>query len=285
MKWLNPNRSTSNFEDRRGRGRRRGALLGGGIGGIVVIVLGLFLGINPSQLNNVIGGIEGTGEEVVDPARQHENEELKDFTLLVFNSCNDVWRTLFRENLSQDYRMPTLVAFTDEVQSACGGATAQVGPFYCPADEKVYIDMNFFHELAQRFKAPGDLAMAYVTAHEVGHHVQNLLGLSETLNEMRRKLSETEFNRYSVQMELNADYLAGVWAHQAQRLGIIAIEPGDVEETLRAAEAIGDDTLQKQARGYAVPETFTHGTSRQRMEAFLSGFETGRFTGRELTLR
>lgn len=281
MKWIKPNRSTSNFEDRRGHSSRRGLALGGGIGSVAIVLLALFFGINPSRLSQIVA-TQG-GEETIDSTRMHENEELKDFTLLVFNSCNDVWSTLFRER-GAAYRKPTLVAFTDEVHSACGGATAQVGPFYCPADEKVYIDMNFFHELSNRFHAPGDLAMAYVTAHEVGHHVQNLLGLSDKLNRLRQQLSETEFNRYSVQMELNADYLAGVWANNAQRLGIITIESGDLEEALRAAEAIGDDTLQKKAQGYAVPESFTHGTSRQRMEAFARGFETGAFTGRELEL-
>lgn len=281
MKWIKPNRSTSNFEDRRGHSSRRGLALGGGIGSVAIVLLALFFGINPSRLSQIVA-TQG-GEETIDSTRMHENEELKDFTLLVFNSCNDVWSTLFRER-GAAYRKPTLVAFTDEVHSGCGGATAQVGPFYCPADEKVYIDMNFFHELSNRFHAPGDLAMAYVTAHEVGHHVQNLLGLSDKLNRLRQQLSETEFNRYSVQMELNADYLAGVWANNAQRLGIITIESGDLEEALRAAEAIGDDTLQKKAQGYAVPESFTHGTSRQRMEAFARGFETGAFTGHELEL-
>ena len=217
--------------------------------------------------------------EQVDPSRVNENEEFKVFTLRVFNSCNDVWTDLFTSELRRSYAAPTLVTFTDQVQSRCGGATSEVGPFYCPADQTVYIDLDFFNLLASRFKAPGDLAMAYVTAHEVGHHVQNLLGISDKLHQQQGRVSQEAYNRASVQLELQADYLAGVWAYHAQRLGIILIEPGDLEDALTAANAIGDDTLQKEAQGYAVPDSFTHGTSAQRMQAFRSGFETGSLDG------
>ena len=280
MKWLRPNDSSANYQDRRGRISGRGLALGGGIGGIVIVLASLFFGVDLSGLmkmaNNVLPSSQ---KEQVDPSRANENEEFKVFTLRVFNSCNDVWTDLFNSELQRSYAAPTLVTFTDQVQSRCGGATSEVGPFYCPADQTVYIDLDFFNLLASRFKAPGDLAMAYVTAHEVGHHVQNLLGISDKLHQQQGRVSQEAYNRASVQLELQADYLAGVWAYHAQRLGIILIESGDLEDALTAANAIGDDTLQKEAQGYAVPDSFTHGTSAQRMQAFRSGFETGSLDG------
>ena len=280
MKWLRPNDSSANYEDRRGRISGRGLALGGGIGGIVIVLASLFFGVDLSGLMQVADNVlPGSQTEQVDPSRVNENEEFKVFTLRVFNSCNDVWTDLFSSELRRSYAAPTLVTFTDQVQSRCGGATSEVGPFYCPADQTVYIDLDFFNLLASRFKAPGDLAMAYVTAHEVGHHVQNLLGISDKLHQQQGRVSQEAYNRASVQLELQADYLAGVWAYHAQRLGIILIEPGDLEDALTAANAIGDDTLQKEAQGYAVPDSFTHGTSAQRMQAFRSGFESGSFDG------
>lgn len=280
MKWLRPNDSSANYQDRRGRISGRGLALGGGIGGIVIVLASLFFGVDLTGLMRVADNVlPGSQTEQVDPSRVNENEEFKVFTLRVFNSCNDVWTDLFSSELRRSYAAPTLVTFTDQVQSRCGGATSEVGPFYCPADQTVYIDLDFFNLLASRFKAPGDLAMAYVTAHEVGHHVQNLLGISDKLHQQRGRVSQEAYNRASVQLELQADYLAGVWAYHAQRLGIILIEPGDLEDALTAANAIGDDTLQKEAQGYAVPDSFTHGTSAQRMQAFRSGFETGSLDG------
>ena len=280
MKWLRPNDSSANYQDRRGRISGRGLALGGGIGGIVIVLASLFFGVDLSGLMQVANNVlPSSQKEQVDPSRANENEEFKVFTLRVFNSCNDVWTDLFNSELQRSYAAPTLVTFTDQVQSRCGGATSEVGPFYCPADQTVYIDLDFFNLLASRFKAPGDLAMAYVTAHEVGHHVQNLLGISDKLHQQQGRVSQEAYNRASVQLELQADYLAGVWAYHAQRLGIILIEPGDLEDALTAANAIGDDTLQKEAQGYAVPDSFTHGTSAQRMQAFRSGFETGSLDG------
>ena len=280
MKWLRPNDSSANYQDRRGRISGRGLALGGGIGGIVIVLASLFFGVDLSGLMQVANNVlPGSQTEQVDPSRVNESEEFKVFTLRVFNSCNDVWTDLFNSELQRSYAAPTLVTFTDQVQSRCGGATSEVGPFYCPADQTVYIDLDFFNLLASRFKAPGDLAMAYVTAHEVGHHVQNLLGISDKLHQQQGRVSQEAYNRASVQLELQADYLAGVWAYHAQRLGIILIEPGDLEDALTAANAIGDDTLQKEAQGYAVPDSFTHGTSAQRMQAFRSGFETGNLDG------
>ncbi len=280
MKWLRPNDSSANYQDRRGRISGRGLALGGGIGGIVIVLASLFFGVDLTGLMRVADNVlPGSQTEQVDPSRVNENEEFKVFTLRVFNSCNDVWTDLFTSELRRSYTAPTLVTFTDQVQSRCGGASSEVGPFYCPADQMVYIDLDFFNLLASRFKAPGDLAMAYVTAHEVGHHVQNLLGISDKLHQQRGRVSQEAYNRASVQLELQADYLAGVWAYHAQRLGIILIEPGDLEDALTAANAIGDDTLQKEAQGYAVPDSFTHGTSAQRMQAFRSGFESGSLDG------
>ena len=273
MKWIKRNDSQDQYEDRRGKGMKRGAI--GGIGGLIVVVIALLMGQNPLDLLNVAGGLAEQGTEVYDESRAHENEDLKVFSLGVFNSANEVWETIFNEQLGRAYRKPVFVTFTDQTRSECGGASAETGPFYCQLDEKVYIDLSFFHVLSQRFKAPGDLAMAYVTAHEVGHHVQKLLGVLDQMNQYRESVSETEYNQLNVKLELQADFFAGLWAHQAQKMGLILLEPGDLESAIQAAEAIGDDQLQKQAQGFAVPETFTHGTSAQRMYWFNKGFQTG----------
>ena len=274
MKWINRNDSEKNYEDRRGRGIKRGAI--GGIGGLIVVVIALLLGQNPLELLNLANSVApGEQTEVYDSARATENEDLKVLSLGVFNSANDVWETIFNEQLNREYRRPVFVTFTDQTISECGGATASTGPFYCQLDEKVYIDLSFFHQLSQRFNAPGDLAMAYVTAHEVGHHVQKLLGTLDQMNEYRGSVSEVEYNRLNVKLELQADFFAGLWAHQAQKMGMILLEPGDLESAIRAAEAIGDDTLQKESQGYTMPDTFTHGTSVQRTYWFNKGFQTG----------
>lgn len=274
MKWINRNDSQANYEDRRGRGRRNAAV--GGVGAIVIAVIALLLGQNPFQAIDMVSSIAPGGDsEVVDPSRANENEELKVFTLGVFNSANDVWEEIFRTQLNRQYVRPTLVTFTDATVSECGGATAAVGPFYCPADQKMYIDLNFFHQLKTDFGAQGDLAMAYVTAHEVGHHVQKLLGIIDQMNQYRGRISEAEFNKLNVKLELQADFLAGVWVYHAQRMNIIQLEPGDVESAISATTAVGDDTIQKRSRGYVVPDSFTHGTSAQRTYWFRKGMQTG----------
>ncbi|KGN85318.1 KPN_02809 family neutral zinc metallopeptidase [Porphyromonas gulae] len=276
MKWINGNDDQSNYEDRRGcRGKR---LAGGGLITIIIAIIAVFLGKDPDALFQIADLFVPGQEAVSDDISGNENEDLKVFSLRVFNSCNDVWTEIFDRELGKTYKKPTFVTFSGETMSGCGGATAATGPFYCPADEKVYIDLDFFHELANRFHAPGDLAMAYVTAHEVGHHVQHLLGTLDKLHSMRGHVSEAEYNRMSVKVELQADFFAGLWANYAQKMNIIALEEGDLESAIRAAEAIGDDTLQKQSQGYVVPDAFTHGTSSQRMYWFKRGFETGDFS-------
>ena len=191
------------------------------------------------------------------------------FSATVLADTEDIWNQLL-----QNYREPTLVLFTNSVTSACGGASSATGPFYCPGDEKLYIDLSFFEEMATRLNAPGDFAQAYVIAHEVGHHIQNLMGTTDKMQQLRNKVSKTEYNRYSVMLELQADFLAGVWAHHSQRMNQI-MDKGDLEEALNAANAIGDDRLQKQSSGRVIPDSFTHGTSAQRMRWFKKGFETG----------
>jgi uncharacterized protein len=201
-----------------------------------------------------------------------QDDEAKQFVRVVLASTEDVWTDIFRQQ-GRQYRKPTLVLFTDQVDSACGIAGAAVGPFYCPGDEKVYIDLSFFRELETRFRAPGDFAEAYVIAHEVGHHVQQLMGTMDRVNSARGRFSEEENNELSVRLELQADFLAGVWAHYAQKKGVV--EPGDIEEALGAASAVGDDRLQRETRGHVVPDSFTHGTSEQRARWFRKGLETG----------
>ncbi|MDO5664335.1 MAG: neutral zinc metallopeptidase [Bacteroidia bacterium] len=276
MKWINRNDSTQNYEDRRGRGVKRGAAFGG-IGAIIIAIIALLLGKNPFQaidmVNSVVPG--QTLEEVVDQSRINENEDLKVFTLGVFNSANDVWTELFKKQLGETYRAPTLVTFTDATSSGCGHASSAVGPFYCPADEKVYIDLNFFHQLVRDYGARGEMAIAYVTAHEVGHHVQKLMGIMDQVNQYRGRISEKEFNRLMVKLELQADFFAGLWANQAQRMNTIIIEENDLDSAISATTAVGDDTLQKQSMGYTVPDSFTHGTSAQRTAWYKKGFLTG----------
>ena len=204
---------------------------------------------------------------------QAADDERARFVKVVLGYTEDVWGELFAQQGKQ-YQQPTLVLFRNSVQSACGFASSASGPFYCPGDRELYIDLAFYQELEARFQAPGDFAMAYVVAHEVGHHIQKLLGISDRMHSLRQQLSEGEYNKYSVMMELQADFLAGVWAHHAQQMKNI-LEAGDIDEALNAANAIGDDQLQKQSQGYVVPESFTHGTSQQRKYWFKKGFDTG----------
>lgn len=277
MKWINRNDDESNFEDRRGMSSGGKAAIGGGLGAIIVMALYLFTGQDFSPLVDTFSGQTGTQTEQYDASRANENEDLKVLTLGVFNSANDVWTEIFRNELGKQYRKPNYVVYTDFTNSACGGATLQVGPFYCPGDEKVYMDLNFFHELASKYGAPGELAVAYVTAHEVGHHVQRLLGILDEMQRQRGRLSEKDYNALNVRLELQADFFAGLWVHHAVKQGVISIDMKDVESALAAANAVGDDTLQKKAYGRTMPDTFTHGTSEQRMRWFKKGLQTGDF--------
>ncbi len=267
MKWRG-RRTSQNVEDQRGRTMK--GLAGGGIGTIIIALLIMFLGGDPSVVleNNQFSTQTSTSEYV----ETAEEKELADFVSVVLAETEGVWTEVLRKE-NVEYVEPKLVLFSGSVQSACGTAGSSTGPFYCPADGKVYIDLSFYNELQERFKAPGDFAMAYVIAHEVGHHVQNILGITEQVMAVREKVSETEYNRYSVRMELQADYLAGVWAYHAKRMNIL--DEGDIEEALNAASAIGDDRIQKNTYGYVVPDSFTHGTSEQRSRWFKKGFVTG----------
>jgi len=245
---------------------------GGGIGTIILVLAALFFGFDPSVILQGDPGPQvapGPG-----PAPSKVDDELREFVSVVLADTEDVWSDLFRRR-NADYREPKLVLFTGAVQSACGFAQAAVGPFYCPADQKVYLDFSFFRDLRDRFGAPGDFAQAYVIAHEVGHHVQNLLGISDKVRAAQQRMGEREANQLSVRLELQADCLAGVWANQAQRSRQI-LEEGDVDEALKAASAIGDDRLQQQSRGYIAPDSFTHGSSAQRVEWFRRGLDSGR---------
>lgn len=271
MQWKG-RRASANVEDR--RGRRGPGLVGGGIGGIILVLVVTLLGGNPGDLLSSLGG---AGTDTSAPYTETaEEKELAQFVSVVLAETEDVWTEVFKKE-GKTYKKPTLVLYTGSVQSACGTAGAAVGPFYCPGDQKLYIDLSFYDELRREFQAPGDFAMAYVVAHEVGHHVQTLLGTSEQLARNRQRLSETEFNKYQVRFELQADYLAGVWAHHVK--GKNLLEEGDLEEALTAASAVGDDTIQKKARGYVVPESFTHGTAEQRKSWFYKGYENGTLKG------
>jgi predicted metalloprotease len=247
--------------------------IGGGLGTLVLALLVAFLGGDPRALLEQAGPpVPQQGGEAanVNPAEQ----PLKEFVSVVLADTEDVWNELFQRQLGGKYRNPKLVLYTGQVKSACGFASAAMGPFYCPADESVYLDLSFCEELQTKFRAPGDFAVAYVLAHEVGHHVQKQTGFTELVDKQRGRVSEAEQNQLSVRLELQADFLAGVWAHHAQRTKNI-LESGDLEEGLQAASAVGDDRLQKQAQGYVVPDSFTHGTSEQRSRWFRRGLQTG----------
>jgi len=255
-------RESSNIEDLRGLGGKGIALGGGGFGLLIVLIAALVCGIDPRQLLD--SGALDQRPQQQQPQNQQSNDDQRRFAASVLGSTEDVWNRILPQQARRKYVEPKLVLFTDQVQSACGYASSATGPFYCPGDQKLYLDFGFFRELKNEFKAPGDFAQAYVIAHEVGHHVQNLLG---TMDSMGRD------NRSSVALELQADCYAGVWAYYANQQGLV--EPGDFEEALRAAAAVGDDAIQKRAQGYVVPESFTHGSSQQRIQWFSRGLQTG----------
>ena len=273
MRWKDLRRS-DNVEDER-RIQPAGIAIGGGIGTLVIVLIALFLGADPQKVLRLLQAEQkaAPGQPQVKAPLDPAEEERVDFVKAVLGSTEDVWEDLFR-SMGRDYQVPHLKLFTGQTRSGCGAASSAVGPFYCPADEMVYIDLSFYRELTERFHAPGDFAEAYVLAHEVGHHVQNLLGISRKVQVQQQRLSEAEANQLSVKLELQADFLAGVWANHAQAMKQI-IEKGDVQGALRAATAIGDDKLQREARGYVRPDTFTHGTSEQRVRWFSLGLRTG----------
>jgi len=270
MLWKGRQGST-NVDDRRGVSGG-GIAAGGGVLGLIIYLVYSFLGGGDSSMP--APPLPGTGTTTELTAEEKAaDDERAEFVTVVLKETEDVWNKIYQEQGSQ-YAEPRLVLFRDAVQSACGSASAAMGPFYCPGDNQVYIDLSFYQDLQTRFNAPGDFAMAYVIAHEVGHHIQNLNGTAQKIGRLRQQVSETEYNRYSVMMELQADFLAGVWAHHTQKMKNI-LEPGDIDEALNAANAIGDDRLQKESQGRVVPDAFTHGTSAQRMFWFKKGYETG----------
>ncbi len=267
-------RESENVEDRRGTSAA-GLPLGGrgiGLGTVVLVLVAMYFGVDPSLVLDLSGTAATPSHSRPLPAAGATDPQSR-FVSVVLADTEDTWRALFA-SAGKSYRDPKLVLFTGATQSACGLGQAAMGPFYCPLDQKVYIDLAFYRDLQQRFHAPGDFAQAYVIAHEVGHHVQNLLGISEKVHAMQQRGGERQANALSVRLELQADCLAGVWAHHAQRARNI-LEAGDVEEALAAATAIGDDRLQKQSQGYVVPESFTHGSSAQRVRWFKRGIDSG----------
>jgi predicted metalloprotease len=266
-------RRSDNIEDRRGIGVG-GVAVGGGIGTVVLVLVALFLGVDPSVVLQGGGPDISTAPPAVERrAPSPDEDRVKDFVAVVLADTEDTWREVFRK-MNREYRDPKLVLFSDAVQSSCGTASAAVGPFYCPTDQKVYLDLSFFRDLRERFRAPGEFAQAYVVAHEVGHHVQNLLGISEKVRSLQSRGDERQANVLSVRLELQADCFAGVWANNANQSRQI-LEQGDVEKGLNAAAAIGDDRLQRQSRGYVVPDAFTHGSSEQRVRWFKRGLQGG----------
>jgi hypothetical protein len=272
MDWKNGRRS-DNIEDRRGMSLGRG-VVGGGIGTVVIAVIAMFLGVDPRVVLQGAGELAPPAAEQRAPVRSDPAEErMKDFVSVVLADTEDTWGAIFAAGNAR-YEAPKLVLFTDAVRSACGNAQSAMGPFYCPGDHKVYIDLSFYRDLTEKLGAPGDFAQAYVIAHEIGHHVQNLLGISDKVHAARQRSDEARANALSVRQELQADCFAGIWAHHANRSRQI-LEAGDIEEGLTAAAAIGDDRLQKQGQGYVVPESFTHGSSAQRVKWFKRGIESG----------
>lgn len=277
MRWKDGRRS-SNVEDRRSGGTRVGKRRGFGIrGGILGLIIGagaIYMGVDPRIVMSLLSG--GSSGPVTTQQYQPTAEEnqLADFTKVVLAETEDTWQQIFQQQMNIRYKNPKLVLFSGQVGSACGRGDASMGPFYCPGDQKVYIDLRFYNDLKKRHAAPGDFAQAYVIAHEVGHHVQNLLGISAKVHQARGRVSKAEANQLSVRQELQADCFAGMWAHHAQKTRQI-LEEGDIEEALRAASQIGDDTLQRQSRGYVVPESFTHGSAAQRVKWFKTGFQLG----------
>ncbi len=269
MRWKG-RRGSTNVDDRRGISGG-GIAAGGGIIGIIVYLLYTFLG-GSSDTAPPPPNFPGATTTEMTAEEKAADDERAEFVKVVLAETEDVWNKLYAEQGS-DYPEPTLVLFRGGIESACGNASAAMGPFYCPTDQKVYIDLSFYEDLQTKLNAPGDFAMAYVVAHEVGHHIQNLNGTAGKVSQLRRQVSEAEYNRYSVMLELQADFLAGIWAHYTQKKNLL--ESGDIEEAMNAANAIGDDRLQKRSQGYVVPDAFTHGTSAQRMYWFKKGYETG----------
>lgn len=274
MKWQG-RRQSSNVEDRRAMGGGKGKLaLGGGLIGIIALLLSVFGGEQGAQIGQVLSQFEGQNVQVSDEQVREltpEEIEMGEFAATVFADCEDVWNQLFQE-MGKTYREPKMVLFSEAVNTGCGSASAASGPFYCPADEKVYMDLEFFKELKSKFGAKGgDFAIAYVIAHEVGHHVQNVLGISGRMRQQQARASEVEKNRLSVELELQADFFAGIFAHYNKRY----LEEGDIDEALSAAHAVGDDAIQKRMRGHVEPDSFTHGTSEQRKFWFMEGFKSG----------
>ena len=263
-------RESENVEDARGSGGGGRIVLGGGIGTVVLVVLYLLLGGDPQALFN-------SQQAQLPQSAQFDNQAPRDeaskFVAVVLADTEDAWNEIFRQ-MGRQYEEPRLVLFTDLIQSGCGFASGATGPFYCPQDRRVYIDLGFFRQLQERLGAGGDFAEAYVIAHEVGHHVQNLLGITDRVQAARGRVSQSEYNQLSVRLELQADFLAGVWARYTDRVKHV-VEAGDIEEAMRAASAVGDDRLQSRSRGYVVPDSFTHGTSEQRARWFRRGYETG----------
>ncbi len=272
MQWRG-RRGSSNVDDRRGVSGG-GIAAGGGIAGLIIYLLYTFLSggnVDPSQIPQI--GEPSTQSAPLSAEEKAADDERAEFVKVVLADTEDIWNKIYAEQ-GQNYSEPTLVLFRNYVQSGCGNASAASGPFYCPGDSKLYIDLSFYQDLQNKLNAPGDFAMAYVVAHEVGHHIQNLNGTSDKMNRLRQQVSEKEYNRYSVMLELQADFLAGVWAHHDQKMKNI-LDPGDIDEALNAANAIGDDMLQKQSTGRVVPDAFTHGTSAQRVYWFKKGYQTG----------
>lgn len=263
-------RESENVEDARGSGGGGRIMLGGGIGTVILVVLYLLLGGDPQALFN---SQQAQLPESAQFDNQAPRDEASKFVAVVLADTEDAWNEVFRQ-MGRRYEEPRLVLFTDLIQSGCGFASGATGPFYCPQDRRVYIDLGFFRQLQERLGAGGDFAEAYVIAHEVGHHVQNLLGISDRVQAARGRVSQSEYNQLSVRLELQADFLAGVWARYTDRVKHV-VEAGDIEEAMRAASAVGDDKLQSRSRGYVVPDSFTHGTSEQRARWFRRGYETG----------
>jgi uncharacterized protein len=263
-------RESENVEDARGSGGGRRLVLGGGIGTVILVVLYLLLGGDPQALFN-------SQQAQLPQSAQFDNQAPRDeaskFVAVVLADTEDAWNEIFRQ-MGREYEEPRLVLVTDLIQSGCGFASGATGPFYCPQDRRVYIDLGFYRLLQERLGAGGDFAQAYVIAHEVGHHVQNLLGITDRVQAARGRVSESEYNRLSIRLELQADFLAGVWARYTDRVKHV-VEAGDIEEAIRAASAVGDDRLQYRSRGYVVPDSFTHGTSEQRVRWFRHGYDTG----------
>jgi uncharacterized protein len=269
-------RESTNIQDLRGMGGRGLALGGGGCGTLIIIILALIFGVDPRQFLDT-GTQQAPPQSQVEQQQQPNNPRTNDdqrrFVASVLGSTEDAWNQILPQQARMRYREPTLVLFEGQVRSACGLSSSAVGPFYCPGDEKLYLDFSFFRELKNEFRAPGDFAQAYVIGHEVGHHVQNLLGTMDKVNSFQQRAAQTQANRASVALELQADCYAGIWANFAQKQGLL--EAGDIEEALRAAAAVGDDSIQKRAQGYVVPDSFTHGSSAERAQWFTRGFQTG----------